>query len=86
MKNSSPQVIKCLVANKCDLDQSYRVVDREQAEQLAKKLDVPFYECSCKNNINIQTMFMELCHRIHYQLEQDVRISKYFNEFLIFRF
>lgn len=73
-KNASPQVIKILVANKCDLDQNYQIVDHEQAKQLAKRLDVPFYECSCKNNLNIQNLFFDLCHRIHDQLEQNVSI------------
>lgn len=71
-----------MVANKCDLDQNYQIVDHEQAKQLAKRLDVPFYECSCKNNLNIQNLFFDLCHRIHDQLEQNVSISKNFS-FLI---
>lgn len=76
-KNASPQVIKVLVANKCDLDQTFRVVDHEQAEQLAKRFDVPFYECSCKNNFNIQNVFYDLCHRIHDQLEQNENMFEY---------
>ncbi|KAH9418797.1 hypothetical protein DERP_004123 [Dermatophagoides pteronyssinus] len=76
-ENASPQVIKILVANKCDLDQNYQIVDHEQAKQLAKRLDVPFYECSCKNNLNIQNLFFDLCHRIHDQLEQNENMFDY---------
>ena len=41
-----------LIGNKCDAE-SLRQVDREQGEEMARKMQVPFYECSCKNNINI---------------------------------
>ena len=66
-----------LIGNKCDAE-SLRQVDREQGEAMARKMEVPFYECSCKNNINISPMFEELCEKIHDYLEQNVSFFNFF--------
>lgn len=58
------------------------MVDREQGELLAQKLAVPFFECSCKHNINIQDMFIELCQQIKDHLEQNVSLWT-FTDFVI---
>ncbi|KAF7491152.1 Ras-related protein Rab-13 [Sarcoptes scabiei] len=79
-ENASPHVIRILVANKCDLDHGFRVVERDQARNLAKRLNVAFYECSCKNNLNIQQIFMDLCHNIRNQLAQNENTFKYDNQ------
>src|SRR5699024_5066967 len=71
-QNASPGAIKILVGNKCDADQSLRVVDTDQGRAMATRLDVPFFECSCKHNLNVVAIFTELCHRIHDHLEKNV--------------
>lgn len=70
-ENASPSAIKILIGNKCDTDQSLRMVDKEQGASLAARFDVPFFECSCKHNINIHPMFLELCERIGEHLEKN---------------
>lgn len=70
-KNASPNAVKVLVGNKCDADQ-LRVVEQERGAQMAAQMSVPFFECSCKQNINIQAMFIDLCCRINEQVEQNV--------------
>lgn len=48
-----------LVGNKSD-DEENRQVSREQGEQLASKLGVPFLEASAKTNENVESIFYEL--------------------------
>jgi Ras-related protein Rab-8A len=46
-----------LVGNKCDmLDE--KVVSTEEGEKLAKEFGIPFWECSAKNNINVEESFI----------------------------
>lgn len=72
-QNASPSAIKILVGNKCDAESSLRMVEKEQAARLAAHYEVPFFECSCKHNINIQPMFVTLCERIGDFLQKNVR-------------
>lgn len=48
-----------LVGNKSD-DEENRQVSREQGQQLAQKLNVPFLEASAKTNDNVESIFYEL--------------------------
>ncbi|KAI5954834.1 SEC4 [Candida theae] len=48
-----------LVGNKCD-DDVNRQVSKEQGEDLASKLHVPFLEASAKSNENVDAIFYEL--------------------------
>jgi len=48
-----------LVGNKCDLDKE-RKVTIEDGRELAKQWNVPFYETSAKNRINIEESFLNL--------------------------
>lgn len=48
-----------LVGNKSD-DEENRQVSREQGQQLASKLDIPFLEASAKTNENVEAIFYEL--------------------------
>ena len=50
----SKQII--LVANKIDLFIEANVTE-EEGENLAKKLNIPFFECSAKENCNIKPIF-----------------------------
>ncbi|AOA64248.1 Rab family GTPase [Komagataella phaffii CBS 7435] len=51
-----------LVGNKCD-DEESRQVTKEQGEQLASELGVPFLEASAKSNKNVDAIFLELAKR-----------------------
>merc|ERR1711935_692119 len=61
-----PPVI--IVGNKCDLDESQRVVSKEDGKRLAAELGgdggvVPFAETSAKNDINVYDVFADLVRR-----------------------
>lgn len=48
-----------LLANKCDLTKD-REVSTEDGEAIAQKFNIPFKECSARNNINIESSFEEI--------------------------
>ncbi|KAG8201190.1 hypothetical protein JTE90_028845 [Oedothorax gibbosus] len=73
-ENASQDVVKVLVGNKCDAT-NLRVVDFEKGQKVAENLDIPFFECSCKNNENIHESFLELARKIREQRE--IRATKF---------
>ena len=46
-----------LVANKFDLLSEEVAVSHEEEEELSMKYNIPFFECSAKDNYNIDTIF-----------------------------
>ena len=54
---ASPTVKMVLIGNKCDREESIRVIDKSKGEMLAKELDIPFLETSAKNDYNVDVMF-----------------------------
>ena len=48
-----------MVGNKCD-DEVNRQVSKEQGQELAAKLNIPFLEASAKSNENVDSIFYEL--------------------------
>ncbi|KFM79160.1 ras-related protein Rab-8A-like [Stegodyphus dumicola] len=73
-ENASPDVVKVLVGNKCD-SSNLRVVDTDQGRKIAESCDVPFFECSCKEDVNIDEIFMTVARMIREQRER--RASKF---------
>ena len=64
VKENSPEgTIIYLIGNKCD-DDDNRVVPKNKGEELAKKYNIKFYETSAKNNINVNTFFMDIANEI----------------------
>jgi len=56
-QHADVHVNKILVGNKCDmLDE--KVVSTEEGEKLAKEFGIQFWECSAKNNINVEEGFI----------------------------
>lgn len=54
-KNTSTNILKVLVGNKCDL--SYRIVSEEEGIKLAQDYGMRYFEASAKTGINIQEIF-----------------------------
>ena len=64
VKENSPESTTIyLIGNKCD-DEKNRVVPKSKGEELAKKYNIKFYETSAKNNINVNTFFMDIANEI----------------------
>ena len=53
-----------LVGNKCDLPPDKRKVSLEDGEKKANEFNIPFYETSCLNGINIKEVFETLIENI----------------------
>ncbi|UYV69018.1 hypothetical protein LAZ67_6002036 [Cordylochernes scorpioides] len=70
-ENASPDVVKVLAGNKCDAT-NLRVVEYDKGKKIAEAFDLPFFECSCKQNINIQEAFLALARLIRDQRERRV--------------
>eukprot|EP01117_Protostelium_nocturnum_P019122 TRINITY_DN819_c0_g1_i2.p1 TRINITY_DN819_c0_g1~~TRINITY_DN819_c0_g1_i2.p1 ORF type:complete len:194 (+),score=64.11 TRINITY_DN819_c0_g1_i2:194-775(+) len=58
-RHASPSIVKCLVGNKCDLENK-RVIDYSTAKQLADSLNISYMETSAKESINISQAFEKL--------------------------
>lgn len=59
--NANPNASIYLVGNDPAGAESKRVVSTEQGRTLASELGVQFYECSSRNNININEIFNSIC-------------------------
>ena len=58
-QHADVNVNKILVGNKCDmLDE--KVVSTEEGQKLAREFGMDFFECSAKNNINVEPAFVGL--------------------------
>ena len=53
-----------LVGNKCDLSDDNRQVSLKEGEDKAQEFQIPFFETSCKDGININEVFEKLCEDI----------------------
>lgn len=58
-ENAANDVLLVLVGNKNDLE-NQRVVSKEEGEKLAEEQNMPFYETSAKEDMNIKEVFMKI--------------------------
>ena len=49
-----------LVGNKCDLSDNKRKISLKEGQDKANEFQIPFYETSCKDGINIKEVFEKL--------------------------
>ncbi|KAF0707734.1 hypothetical protein AaE_013485 [Aphanomyces astaci] len=69
-QHASPNVNKILVANKCDVDPSERVVSKEQGEALAAEYGVQFFETSAKSNLHVDEAFRSIAVDVQKRLAE----------------
>jgi len=62
-------VCKILVGNKCDVDDNDRKVKFDDGEKLAKEINIPFFETSAKDNINVTQIFDFITKQIMDKIE-----------------
>ena len=62
--DSSSNISIILVANKIDCENEFRQVTKEEGEVLAKNNNLPIFEASAKDNINVEESFKYLIEEI----------------------
>ena len=67
-QHASEGVNKILIGNKCDWEESKKVVSGAQARELAEELGVPYLETSAKSSINVDEAFFALARDIKKRL------------------
>jgi small GTP-binding protein len=74
-KQCSKNIDVFLVANKIDLEK-YRVVSKEEGEELAKKYKILYFECSAKTGENIENLYFNIATIISKKIiEKDPKIN-----------
>lgn len=64
-------VNKVLIGNKCDVPESQIVVSQEEGQQLADEFNIPFYQTSAKQNINVVNAFEAVALDVKKRLSAD---------------
>jgi len=58
IEQNCDDVVRILVGNKCDAPD--KKVTSDEGQALASQMDIPFFETSAKDNLNIETVFDEI--------------------------
>ncbi|CAB9527816.1 Ras-related protein Rab [Seminavis robusta] len=69
-QHADVHVNKILVGNKCDMTDE-KVVSTEEGEKLANEFGIQFWECSAKNNINVDESFIGIGRAVKDRLVAD---------------
>lgn len=56
--------LQVLVGNKCDIDESKRVVPYSKGQALANEFGIKFFETSAKSNINVDEVRKSPIHAV----------------------
>ena len=62
--SDNDDIVMILCGNKCD-NEKERKISKDEGENLAKSYGIPFFECSAKNNININEIFNTMGQKIY---------------------
>ena len=62
-----------LVGNKCDLSDNKRKISLKEGQDKANEFQIPFYETSCKDGINIKEVFEKLVDDIIEKGNKNIR-------------
>ena len=68
--SGNDEIIMILCGNKSDMENN-RKVTKEEGENLAKNYGINFFECSAKNNININEIFNNMCNQIYKKIKKN---------------
>ena len=63
-ENGKINIPVILVGNKCDLSDDIRQISKKEGQEKADEFQIPFYETSCKDGININEVFDKLVQNI----------------------
>jgi Ras-related protein Rab-8A len=69
-QHADVHVNKILVGNKCDM-LNEKVVSTDEGKALAAEFGIPFYECSAKTNIHVESSFASLAAAVKDRLVAD---------------
>jgi len=69
-QHADVHVNKILVGNKCDMLDD-KVVSTEEGQALADEYGIKFYETSAKNNINVESGFIEIASEVKNRLMEE---------------
>jgi len=69
--HASPEIVKVLVGNKCDLPDKDRRVEVREGQELARRFSSRFVETSAKDGTNIQHAFRVLAQDIRDEVDPE---------------
>ena len=67
-------IVMILCGNKCDMEKE-RNISKNEGENLANSYKIPFFECSAKENINIDEIFNTMAKNIYEKVGNRYTIS-----------
>ncbi|KAJ3373060.1 Intraflagellar transport protein 27 [Allomyces arbusculus] len=71
LRESEP-LIGCLVATKCDLTKR-RAVPAQQAQDVARSLDLEYFECSAATNFEVDSIFYYIANATYEAYEEHIK-------------
>ena len=71
--NADKKIPIILVGNKCDINDEKRKVTFEEGEKKGKEFQIPFFETSCKDGINVKEVFERIVNDIILKKNQTLR-------------
>ena len=63
-EEANPNVVIYLAGNKIDVSEEEKVVKTEEGKKIAEEFNLPLYETSAKNGVNINRIFEELVEKV----------------------
>ena len=63
-EEANPNVVIYLAGNKVDVTEEEKIVKTEDGKKTANEFNLPFYETSAKNGININKIFEDLVEKV----------------------
>ena len=74
-EEANPNVLIYLAGNKIDVGEEDRVVKTEEGQKIANEFNLPFYETSAKNGVNVNEIFEDILEKID-EVYSKIEVSK----------